>query len=54
VDLRQVLAVLDEPEQAQFTADYGARLRAAYPQQDFGTVLPYRRIFAVAQVGGVA
>ncbi|MDQ1627733.1 MAG: trans-aconitate 2-methyltransferase [Actinomycetota bacterium] len=52
--LRPVLDVLDEQEQAQFTADYGARLRAAYPQQGFGTVLPYRRIFAVAQVGGVA
>lgn len=47
--LRPVLAALDPDERADFEADYGRRLRAAYPRQDFGTVLPYRRIFAVAQ-----
>jgi trans-aconitate 2-methyltransferase len=49
--LRPVLSELDEAEQAEFLQDYGARLRTAYPQQAFGTVLPYRRIFAVAQIG---
>jgi trans-aconitate 2-methyltransferase len=47
--LRPVLAALVPDEQAEFEAEYGARLRAAYPRQSFGTVLPYRRIFAVAQ-----
>jgi trans-aconitate 2-methyltransferase len=27
----------------------GAMLREAYPPQPYGTVLPFRRIFAVAQ-----
>jgi trans-aconitate 2-methyltransferase len=48
--LRPVLSELDEAEQAEFLEEYGARLRIAYPQHPFGTVLPYRRIFAVAQV----
>jgi trans-aconitate 2-methyltransferase len=52
--LRPVLEVLDAAERAEFTADYGARLRNAYPQQPYGTVLPYRRIFAVAQLGAAA
>lgn len=49
--LRPVLSVLDDDERAEFVADYGARLRAAYPRRPFGTVLPYRRIFAVARAG---
>ncbi len=49
--LRPVLEVLDEAERTEFTADYGARLRKAYPQQPYGTVLPYRRLFAVARMG---
>jgi trans-aconitate 2-methyltransferase len=49
--LRPVLSELDEAEQAEFLQEYGARLRAAYPRRAFGTVLPYRRIFAVAQIG---
>jgi trans-aconitate 2-methyltransferase len=52
--LRPVLSELDEAEQAEFLEDYGARLRAAYPQQAFGTVLPYRRIFAVAQIAATS
>ena len=28
------------------------RLSAAYPTHDYGVVLPFRRIFAVARVGG--
>jgi trans-aconitate 2-methyltransferase len=52
--LRPVLTVLDDAERAELTADYGARLRRAYPQRGFGTVLPFRRIFAVAQRGAPA
>ena len=52
--LRPVLAELDEAEAADFSAEYGARLRRAYPQRGYGTVLPYRRIFAVARMGGAA
>lgn len=49
--LRPVLSDLDEQEQEQFLADYGARLRRVYPRQSFGTVLPFRRIFVVARKG---
>lgn len=47
--LRPVLSVLSSEEQAEFSAEYGARLRAAYPRHHYGTVLPYRRIFVVCQ-----
>lgn len=47
--LRPVLAALDETERVEFLAEYGPRLRAAYPSQGFGTVLPFRRIFVVAR-----
>lgn len=47
--LRPVLGVLDEAEREQFLADYRARVAPAYPEKAYGTVLPYRRIFAVAQ-----
>jgi trans-aconitate 2-methyltransferase len=47
--LRPVLSALDEAQQQEFVAEYAERLRAAYPQQSFGTILPYRRIFVVAQ-----
>jgi trans-aconitate 2-methyltransferase len=46
--LRPVLGALDVDEQADFEAELGELLRAAYPRHDFGTVLPFRRIFAVA------
>jgi trans-aconitate 2-methyltransferase len=46
--LRPVFAVLDGPERQQFVDEYAALLRAAYPRQPFGTVLPFRRIFVVA------
>lgn len=49
--LRPVLSVLGNEERAEFLEEYGARLRAAYPRRAFGTVLPYRRIFVVAQIG---
>jgi len=47
--LRPVLGLLDGAEQEEFVADYRERVAPAYPEHDFGTVLPYRRIFAVAQ-----
>lgn len=47
--LRPVLDVLPEgPERDAFLADYDGRLRAAYPRAPFGTLFPFRRIFAVA------
>jgi trans-aconitate 2-methyltransferase len=46
--LRPVLAVLDAEAAQDFLAEYGERLRAAYPPSSFGTVFPFRRVFAVA------
>ncbi|TDD70913.1 methyltransferase domain-containing protein [Jiangella aurantiaca] len=44
--LRPVFAALDDAARAAFVAEYRDRLRAAYPPGRYGTVLPYRRIFA--------
>ncbi|HEY6279379.1 MAG TPA: trans-aconitate 2-methyltransferase [Streptosporangiaceae bacterium] len=46
--LRPVLAALDPGQAAEFLAEYGERARAAYPARPYGTVLPFRRVFAVA------
>jgi trans-aconitate 2-methyltransferase len=46
--LRPVLAALTPEAAAEFTAEYGARVRVAYPAVPYGTVLPFRRVFAVA------
>jgi trans-aconitate 2-methyltransferase len=46
--LRPVLAVLDADSGADFLAEYGERVRAAYPPRSFGTVFPFRRVFTVA------
>lgn len=46
--LRPVLAALTPEDGAEFAAEYGAQLRAAYPPAPYGTVLPFRRIFVVA------
>ena len=51
---RPVLQSLPDDLRERFEAEYGARLAVAYPQREFGTVLPFRRIFAVAQKGAVA
>jgi trans-aconitate 2-methyltransferase len=51
--LRPVLAVLDADDVAEFEVQYAAALRTAYPAGPHGTLLPYRRIFAVAYTGGV-
>jgi trans-aconitate 2-methyltransferase len=50
--LRPVLAALDADQGADFLADYGTRLREAYPPRSFGTVFPFRRVFAVAHRPG--
>jgi trans-aconitate 2-methyltransferase len=48
--LRPVLSALaDDDQRTAFEAEYGELLRAAYPRQPFGTVLPYRRIFVVGR-----
>ncbi|WP_042371984.1 methyltransferase domain-containing protein [Streptacidiphilus neutrinimicus] len=47
--LRPVLGALTDPdERATFLAEYAALLDDAYPPRPYGTVLPFRRIFAVA------
>jgi trans-aconitate 2-methyltransferase len=49
--LRPVLAAL-EPDQAErFIAEYRERVAEAYPAAPYGTVLPFRRVFVVAQAG---
>jgi trans-aconitate 2-methyltransferase len=58
--LRPVLAALEGDAEAleEFLAEYGALLREAYPPlpggSASGTVLPFRRVFAVAVKGGAA
>jgi trans-aconitate 2-methyltransferase len=50
--LRPVLAVLPPEQQAEFLDEYGTQLRSAYPAAPYGTVLPFRRVFAVARRRG--
>ncbi len=47
--LRPVLAALSDEQVAEFIAEYGVRIRAAYPAAPYGTVLPFRRVFVVAR-----
>lgn len=50
--LRPIRQALSEPEWAAFRAELAARLRTVYPAGADGvTWFPFRRIFAVAQVG---
>jgi trans-aconitate 2-methyltransferase len=49
--LRPVLAALSPVQAQEFLAEYGALARAAYPPRAYGTVLPFRRVFAVARKG---
>ena len=42
----------DDEERADFVAAYGDALLRAYPRQPFGTLFPFRRIFAVAHKRG--
>ena len=46
--LRPVLAALPPEAGEEFIAEYGARIREAYPSASYGTVLPFRRVFFVA------
>lgn len=45
---RPVLQALPDPLREQLVAEYQHALRQAYPRRPFGTVLPFRRTFAVA------
>jgi trans-aconitate 2-methyltransferase len=47
--LRPVLAALGPGQAEEFVADYGKRVREAYPAKPYGTVLPFRRVFVVAR-----
>jgi len=47
---RPTLQALPDGLREEFTDEFKARLRAAYPSRDYGVVLPFRRIFVVAQV----
>ena len=46
---RPILQSLPDDLRPAFEAEYKARLRAAYPDDGSGVVLPFRRIFAVAR-----
>lgn len=47
--LRPILAALDETQATAFLADYGRRIRDAYPpERDGRTLFPFRRLFIVA------
>lgn len=52
--LRPILARLSPADAADFETEYGAALRAAYPAEPYGTVLPFRRVFVVARTAGAA
>lgn len=47
---RPTLQALADDLRAEFEEEFKARLRAAYPDRGSGVVLPFRRIFVVAQV----
>jgi trans-aconitate 2-methyltransferase len=47
--LRPVIGALPAGLADEFLAEYGARMRSAYPPRAYGTVLPFRRVFAVAR-----
>jgi trans-aconitate 2-methyltransferase len=47
---RPILQALPDDLRVEFVADFKALLRMAYPPGPHGTLLPFRRVFAVAQV----
>lgn len=49
--LRPVLSALGEQHAEEFLAAYRERVRVAYPPAPYGTVLPFRRVFVVANRG---
>jgi trans-aconitate 2-methyltransferase len=46
--LRPVIAALPPDQAEEFLADYRARMNEAYPAAPYGTLFPFRRVFAVA------
>jgi trans-aconitate 2-methyltransferase len=46
--LRPVLAALDAAQADEFLAGYRTRIAGVYPPKAYGTLLPFRRVFAVA------
>jgi trans-aconitate 2-methyltransferase len=49
---RPIIASLEPERATEFLREIGSRIRAAYPPRSYGTVLPFRRVFAVAQKRG--
>ena len=47
--LRPVIGALPAGLADEFVAEYGTRIRGAYPPRAYGTVLRFRRVFAVAR-----
>lgn len=47
---RPVLELLPDDLRRAFADELRRRLRAAYPERPYGVALPFRRVFAVAQV----
>lgn len=47
---RPTLQALPDDLRADFEAEFKRRLAEAYPEHDYGVVLPFRRILVVAQV----
>ena len=48
---RPVLQALPDDLRPRFVEEFKAALREAYPAGPHGTVLPFRRVFAVARRG---
>ncbi len=46
---RPILQALPDELRGRFESEYGARLAEVYPRRDYGTLLPFRRVFAVAR-----
>jgi trans-aconitate 2-methyltransferase len=46
--LRPYLDALDPAQRNEFRAEVAAGLRSAFPTKDYGTVLPFRRVFVIA------
>ena len=46
--LRPILEALPPEDFAEFIAEFAEHMRREYPPGEYGTLLPYRRIFAVA------
>jgi len=46
---RPVLQALPADLREEFSTEYKRRLVAAYPERPYGTLLPFRRVFVVAQ-----